>query len=599
MTPAQQRAAFDKAARAGARRRTALVRDTRAAVLDILKQAEQDVRLAISQQPEGTESWRLDALQKEVRRAMAEFADAAAPRAAAGQAAAAAAGEAMIEQPLAAIGARVDLAAPRISTRQLEAMRSFLTEKIRDVGTAAADKINTQLGLAIVGARSPFEVTRAVQKILGEDTRQRATVIVRTELARAFGVAAQASLADAAKQIPGLRKAWRRSGKVHSRWNHDLADGQTVAWDQPFVLNDGKTPGQKVELMFPVDPKGPPGETINCGCALLPVLPESEGLVPTTPRKRPFTAQEIALNPRKADLAERVPIRAVRPAPAPVLPPPTPPPQYPAPVFREAKTIKEAEGIGREIIAARGPTQYATAADGAPLRRYRHSPTRGVLTHEQQLAYYGNVSYKGLDLETANALNRWLVEAAQEADRIGVPRLRGVMTSPPRGARASMGDGVLAVSKNLTVKPIAGEALQQNRRAHVARYDAWRAADEPGGNAATRRTRPFSGSTGYFATERESTLSTAWHEFGHHLHQQLGVASPEQYAKPPLEAALIKVYTRETVFPTEYAFTSRFENFAESFSLLRMGKPEKLDPRMLSFIRQVEQGSTNPTVGGA
>ncbi|MCK7505122.1 MAG: hypothetical protein MZV70_14265 [Desulfobacterales bacterium] len=48
-----------------------------------------------------------------------------------------------------------------------------------------------------------------------------------------------------------------------------LADGQTVDWDKPFVLNDGKTKGAQVELMYPGDPKAPPGRR-STACCLTP-----------------------------------------------------------------------------------------------------------------------------------------------------------------------------------------------------------------------------------------------------------------------------------------------------------------------------------------
>jgi len=32
--------------------------------------------------------------------------------------------------------------------------------------------------------------------------------------------------AQAAAQLPSLQKQWRRSGKIHSRLTHDIADGE-------------------------------------------------------------------------------------------------------------------------------------------------------------------------------------------------------------------------------------------------------------------------------------------------------------------------------------------------------------------------------------
>lgn len=304
MTPAEQRRL--RAAQAAALRdQTRLQRDTRAEILAQLREALNQVTLAIAAQPDEAVRWRLVDLQREIRRAMDEFATDA--RGIAGNASVAswAQGQALTDLTLAGGGWSIE-GLQALDTRQLDAMRVFLTDKIRAISLEAADKINTQLGLSVMGVQSPFDTIKAVQKILGEDTRDRATVIVRTELGRAFSAAAQARLEEAAKTVPGLRKQWRRSGKVHSRFNHDLADGQVVDHDKPFVIT--ARGGGRVELMYPRDPKAPPGETVNCGCSMLPVLPESSGFVPSVPGKKPFTKEELARNRNKAGLDDAVPV---------------------------------------------------------------------------------------------------------------------------------------------------------------------------------------------------------------------------------------------------------------------------------------------------
>lgn len=67
-----------------------------------------------------------------------------------------------------------------------------------------------------------------MQSKLSAESAQRAATIVRSEVTRALALAAQERLVQAAPLMPGLGKQWRRSGKTHSRWNHDLMDGQVV-----------------------------------------------------------------------------------------------------------------------------------------------------------------------------------------------------------------------------------------------------------------------------------------------------------------------------------------------------------------------------------
>ena len=107
--------------------------------------------------------------------------------------------------------------------------------------------------------------------------------------ARAIAAATQARQEQAAKALPGLKKQWRPSGKIHSRPAHDAADGQVRAVDEPFLVNG-------VPLLYPRDPAAPAAETVNCGCASLPMMESWEVQVPG---RRPFTAEELAASPAK------------------------------------------------------------------------------------------------------------------------------------------------------------------------------------------------------------------------------------------------------------------------------------------------------------
>ena len=170
-------------------------------------------------------------------------------------------------------------------------MREFLTAKMRGVSAVTADTINTELGLVVIGSGSVSGAVDAVQRITRR-TRSRALTVVRTELGRVYSVAGQARMDQATGMLPGLRKQWRRSGKLHARITHDVADGQVQPVDKPFRVS-GTT------LMFPRDPAGPPGETINCGCQSLPWMEDWEV---QHPARRPFTDEEIARNRMRADI---------------------------------------------------------------------------------------------------------------------------------------------------------------------------------------------------------------------------------------------------------------------------------------------------------
>ena len=201
-------------------------------------------------------------------------------------------GEDLVDKPLAAAGHAVEMRLAQLNVDVLKQMRAFGVLRLKDVGGEAARQIGRQLGLVTLGAQTPFDAIRKVQALLGNDTPRRATTIVRTEVSRAFAVASQARLAQAAELVPGMQKQWRRSGKLHSRWGHDLMDGQVVDAGKAFKVPN---PGGGFDMMMcPHDPKAPPEQVINCGCICLPRPP---GWLAATPGAKPYTAQELARNP--------------------------------------------------------------------------------------------------------------------------------------------------------------------------------------------------------------------------------------------------------------------------------------------------------------
>lgn len=277
--------------------RNRLIADTRGEILRMLETAGQRVAGVLAGQPSEADLWLLPQLQREIEQAMREFGDTAAARVSTAAGAAWEAGQALIDAPLAAGGIAVAASVPHLDARQLTAMRAFMTDRIKDIGVQAVNKINTELGLTVMGAQPPADTIARVAEILKGSPRERAVTIVRTELSRVYGTAAFERLKQAAEIDPGLKKQWRRSGKAHSRLTHDLADGQVQSADKPFVLASG------VRLMFPHDPKAPLGETINCGCTLLPIKDDWE--VASRGRRR-YTEQEMQSNPMKREIQEQL-----------------------------------------------------------------------------------------------------------------------------------------------------------------------------------------------------------------------------------------------------------------------------------------------------
>ena len=301
MTPEERavqeaQAAFMAAIKERLTERARLTLATNQDVIKLLQEARARITEQLAAQPSDFALWRLPQLLAQIEVVLAGATASGAAQVDAGLRAAWQQGEDFVDKPLAMAGVNIEAQLPLLDTRVLVQLRSFTTARIKDIGAVALRDINTSLGLVTIGAKTPFESIKDIQATLGDDATRRATTIVRTELGRAFALANQQRQEQAQVKVPGLQKQWRRSGKLHSRWNHDAVDGQIVDVGKPFVLPTDSGP---VKLMHPHDPSAPIGEIINCGCIALPYMASWRVM---TPGAKPFTDLEITGDPRKAQL---------------------------------------------------------------------------------------------------------------------------------------------------------------------------------------------------------------------------------------------------------------------------------------------------------
>lgn len=259
-TPDERTAAFSAER---ARQLLRLVRIQRGAIQEILKQldiAQKAITAQLAGVTDALTRQRLQAVQQDIARVMQTFRTAAEGSAIAGSQAAWHAGTEMLTAPLAAGGVAFTT---RIDPRALSALQGALTHLIADVSTATINRINAQLAQVIIGTQTASNAISEVQRLLNS-ARQRAKTIVYTELGRIYATATQASMEDATKRLPGLRKRWVKSGKLHPRPEHVVAHGQLRGVNEPFDIA-----GEA--LLYPRDPAGSAGNTINCGCLSIPV----------------------------------------------------------------------------------------------------------------------------------------------------------------------------------------------------------------------------------------------------------------------------------------------------------------------------------------
>ncbi len=286
------------------RERNALLTDTRAEVLRMLQAAADQVKVSLASTPGEWAAWYLPQLQAEIGRVMQVWGQQSAGVVSGALGKSWDLGQALLDRPLAAGGMRIAGVMPHLDTGLLTAMQAFGTDRITNVATTAINAINNELSLVMIGAQTSDVAIAKARDHLGGASVRRATTIVRTSLSSAFSSAAQQRALQAEAAGVEMDKIWRRSGKSHPRLTHMTMDGQRRPLNEPFVIGMTTVPEGfegGVRLMYPHDPAAPASEVINCGCQ---ALYRPRGKTSRQPDHKPFTEEELAANPKLADIEE-------------------------------------------------------------------------------------------------------------------------------------------------------------------------------------------------------------------------------------------------------------------------------------------------------
>lgn len=137
--------------------------------------------------------------------------------------------------------------------------------KLSGVPDQVFERIRGSLQDGLDAGDSTADLASRVRAEFNAIDRGRSHVIAQTEVSAAFGYGRQEAMAKAGV----ARKRWLTSGNDNVRPAHRDANGQTVAVDEPFVV-DGE------ELMNPGDSGGSPDNTINCHCVAIAVADGDE-----------------------------------------------------------------------------------------------------------------------------------------------------------------------------------------------------------------------------------------------------------------------------------------------------------------------------------
>ncbi|MCH2092720.1 MAG: hypothetical protein MK141_14245 [Pseudoxanthomonas sp.] len=260
---------FDDEVKRQAKRLPAIRADTQREILRQLQIAQRTVLAELASANEASIG-RLTRQKAAIAAAIERFSRQASASADAGLRHAWSAGIDLVGKPADAAGLQLG---PRlaIDDRQLRAMRTFTTNRIKDVTVRTVDRINGSLAQVIIGTKPMSTAITEIQEHLGGVARRRAMTIAYHEVGQAYATASYESMVAAEKLGVKLAKRWVKSGKMHPRPSHVQAHNQMRRVSEPFEILDKKT-GELEKIRYPRDPQASPGNTINCGCLMVPVL---------------------------------------------------------------------------------------------------------------------------------------------------------------------------------------------------------------------------------------------------------------------------------------------------------------------------------------
>lgn len=265
-TPKQE---YIRSLREIARRYNSLEQETAERALQYLIELQARLQLELTA-AEGWNSFRLQQLSAAVNRLTLEY---EARLLAASNSAirdGARLGALAVVEPIQAAGLAAGFFQP--SPPLINVLLDFSADLIRGISNEIRQIINREIGLAVLGERSPISAMQAINRQFGINDRTgiayKGERIIRTEGARVFNIANHSQQLVTAQSVPGLGKQWL-SARIpkRTRPSHWAAHGQIVLVAEPFRVG-----GE--DLMYPLDPAGSAGNTINCLCRMVTVHPE-------------------------------------------------------------------------------------------------------------------------------------------------------------------------------------------------------------------------------------------------------------------------------------------------------------------------------------
>ena len=147
-----------------------------------------------------------------------------------------------------------------LTSTMTEALRNQGAQYVTNINGTTQARIAEMLAEAAQAGDSVDQIARRIDAIFRDKARSRA--IARTEV----GMANQSGTTEGFRLSEVVEeKAWNTSRDSAVRDSHAI-DGQTVRLDQLFELRSG------TRAEFPLDPRLPPADLVNCRCFVTPLV---------------------------------------------------------------------------------------------------------------------------------------------------------------------------------------------------------------------------------------------------------------------------------------------------------------------------------------
>lgn len=460
---------------------------------------------------------------------------------------------------------------------------------------------------------SQADIDRITNRYRDKMLKARGLVIGATEANKAATAGQWEAFSQLQEQGTRVTKRWQHGFSREPRMDHvALGFAPARPFDQPFIMGDG-TP-----LQYPHQEGAPAEHVINCRCSVIyrivdAAAGQTSGPPPAPPVRAFRSPVRASVNDatiqveRRIDVQKRMTQQLQEAAQE---------PRYRNEITFSGRTAND---YGRAAFSADWSDEAVSAvgafkpelddlADQIGIPRLRGFKT----TRGKQNADMGG-GVMALNPNEFNARAARIGNGGGAADlaqsaRDESARLREQAAAIAEEFKATNA----AVAESIRLKDWDEVQRVREIRAQIAKrheatvrkykkaQDAINRADRVASTSQTtwRPGNDLSGqpwSVAYYYSEGADRIrSTLFHEFAHHVHQQLN----REGGNRPLERALRELWAQNKSqpgfaarLPSAYSKANQHEWFAESFSLFVMGKKDLADPRLVELIEGIFNGS--------